>query len=127
MHPEIIETHPGTCPKCSMELVPFTPPKETTAPAPAAGTKRKIKYWVDPMDPNYIRDKPGKAPCGMDLVPVYEEGGEEAAGTIKISPATIQSMGVKTAKVEVRPLSRLTLAVGLVNFNERNLEPLPPK
>jgi membrane fusion protein, copper/silver efflux system len=125
MHPEIIQTHPGTCPKCSMELVPFTPPKET--PAPAAKKERKIKYWVSPMDPGYIRDKPGKAPCGMDLVPVYEEAGEEAPGTIKISPATIQSMGVRTAKVEVRPLSRLTLAVGMVTFDERNLNVITTK
>ncbi len=79
------------------------------------------------MDPGYIRDKPGKAPCGMDLVPVYEEGGKEAPGAIKVSPATIQSMGVRTAKVEVRPLSRLTLAVGLVNFNERNLATITTK
>ncbi|MGO8760578.1 MAG: efflux RND transporter periplasmic adaptor subunit [Desulfobaccales bacterium] len=124
MHPEIIETHPGKCPKCGMDLVPFTP-KE--APAPAAKTERKIKYWVDPMNPNFVRDKPGKAPCGMDLVPVYEEAGEETPGTIKISPTTVQSMGVRTAKVEVRPLSRLTLAVGMVTFNERNLAVLNTK
>jgi RND family efflux transporter MFP subunit len=124
MHPEIIETHPGKCPKCGMDLVPFTP-KET--PAPAAKKERQIKYWVSPMDPGYIRDKPGKAPCGMDLVPVYEEVGEEAPGTIKVSPNTIQSMGVRTAKVEVRPLSRLTLAVGRVTFNERNLAVITTK
>jgi Cu(I)/Ag(I) efflux system membrane fusion protein len=125
MHPEIIQTHPGTCPKCGMELVPFTPPKET--PAPEAKKERKIKYWVSPMDPGYIRDKPGKAPCGMDLVPVYEEVGEETPGTIKISPATIQSMGVTTTKVEVRPLSRLTLTVGMVTFDERNLNVITTK
>jgi len=118
MHPEIIETHPGKCPKCGMDLVPFTP-KE--APAPAAKPERKIKYWVSPMDPGYVRDKPGKAPCGMDLVPVYEDAGEAAPGAITVSAATIQSMGVRTARVEVRPLSRLTLAVGRVTFNERNL------
>jgi membrane fusion protein, copper/silver efflux system len=124
MHPEIIQTHPGTCPKCSMDLVPFTP-KET--PAPAAQNERKIKYWVSPMDPGYIRDKPGKAPCGMDLVPVYEEAGAEASGTIRVSPDTIQSMGVTTTKVEVRPLSRLTLTVGMVTFNERNLNVITTK
>jgi Cu(I)/Ag(I) efflux system membrane fusion protein len=124
MHPEIIQTHPGTCPKCSMELVPFTPQE---APAPAAKKERKIKYWVSPMDPGYIRDKPGKAPCGMDLVPVYEEVGEETPGTIRISPATIQSMGVTTTKVEIRPLSRLTLTVGMVTFDERNLNVITTK
>jgi len=133
MHPEVIQKGPGQCPICKMDLVPVYEEGPAAAPpapaAPAAGApkERKIKYYVDPMNPNYIRDKPGKAPCGMDLVPVYEEVGEETPGTIKVSPATIQSMGVRTAKVEVRPLSRLTLAVGLVNFNERNLATITTK
>ena len=133
MHPQIVREAPGKCPICGMDLVPV--PTEA-APAPAAAApgapaappkERKIKYWVSPMDPGYVRDKPGKAPCGMDMVPVYEDAGEEAPGTIKVSGATLQSMGVRTAKVEVRPLSRLTLAVGLVNFNERNLSTVTTK
>ena len=109
-----------------MDLVPVY---EEAAPAPAAKGERKIKYWVSPMDPGYVRDKPGKAPCGMDLVPVYEDTGAGAAapGAISVSPATLQSMGVRTAKVQVRPLSRLTLAVGRVNFNERNLSTITTK
>ena len=116
-----------------MDLVPVyeeAPAPAAPAPgAPAAPPKeRKIKYWVSPMDPGYVRDKPGKAPCGMDMVPVYEDAGEaEAPGAIAVSPATLQSMGVRTAKVEVRPLSRLTLAVGLVTFNERNLATITTK
>ncbi|OGR25549.1 MAG: hypothetical protein A2139_12695 [Desulfobacca sp. RBG_16_60_12] len=124
MHPEIVREAPGKCPKCGMDLVPV---QSEEAPAPVVKKERKIKYWVSPMDPGYVRDKPGKAPCGMDLVPVYEDAGEETPGTITVSPATIQSMGVRTAKVEVRPLSRLTLAVGLVNFNERNLATITTK
>jgi RND family efflux transporter MFP subunit len=121
MHPEVVSNKPGKCPKCGMELTPIYG-EAPAAPAPAAKKERRIKYWVDPMDPNYIRDKPGKAPCGMDLVPVYEEeGGEAAPGTIAVSPATIQSMGVRTAKVEVQPLTHDTWTVGLVNFDERNL------
>ena len=48
---------------------------DAAAPPAVAQTKgeRKIKYWISPMDPGYVRDKPGKAPCGMDLVPVYED------------------------------------------------------
>ena len=59
-------------------------------------TGKKIKYWVAPMNPSYIRDKPGKSPMGMDLVPVYEEEGEqkEPASTIRIDPVTMQNMGV---------------------------------
>ncbi len=33
----------------------------------------RVLYYVDPMNPSSKSDKPGKAPCGMDLVPVYEE------------------------------------------------------
>jgi membrane fusion protein, copper/silver efflux system len=121
MHPEVVKDSPGKCPKCGMDLVPIY--EEGPAPAPAAKGERKIKYWVSPMDPGYVRDKPGKAPCGMDLVPVYDEEGGAAAsgGAIAVSPATIQSMGVRTAKVEVRPLSRDTWTVGLVTLNERSL------
>jgi len=40
-------------------------------------TEKEILYWVAPMDPSYRRDKPGKSPMGMDLVPVYAEEQEE--------------------------------------------------
>jgi len=36
-------------------------------------TGREVAYWVAPMDPNYISDKPDKSPMGMDLVPVYKD------------------------------------------------------
>jgi multidrug efflux pump subunit AcrA (membrane-fusion protein) len=69
-----------------------------------------------------VRDKPGKAPCGMDLVPVYEdEAGAAQEGTIAVDPRTLQSMGVRTAKAEVRDISRTIRAVGKVTYDERKL------
>jgi RND family efflux transporter MFP subunit len=130
--PNYVRAEPGVDPN-GQKLVPFTgeigsPSAAPGAPGAAAGKKeRKIKYWVSPMDPGYIRDKPGKAPCGMDLVPVYESTEEEAPGTIKVSPAAVQSMGVTTTKVQVRPLSRLTLTVGMVTFDERSLNVITTK
>ena len=41
--------------------------------------EKKVLYWVDPMNPANRSDKPGKAPDGMDLVPVYAEGQTAAA------------------------------------------------
>jgi RND family efflux transporter MFP subunit len=123
MDPTYIRDKPGKSPM-GMDLVPVY---EGETPAQAIKKERKIKYWVSPMDPGYIRDKPGKAPCGMDLVPVYEEAGAQMPGAIKISPVTVQSLGVRTARVEVRPLSRVTLAVGRVTFNERNLSVINTK
>jgi len=48
---------------------------ETSEPETVASTEtaKEVDYWVAPMDANYRRDKPGKSPMGMDLVPVYKE------------------------------------------------------
>ncbi|WP_354623195.1 efflux RND transporter periplasmic adaptor subunit [Psychromonas sp. MME2] len=44
----------------------------------------EILYWVAPMDANYRRDKPGKSPMGMDLVPVYAETNSATKAAPKI-------------------------------------------
>ena len=86
-------------------------------------TGKKIKYWVAPMDPTYIREQPGKSPMGMDLVPVYEEeGGEkEPTSTIRIDPVTLQNMGVRTALVQKKPLVKYIRAVGNIRTDETKL------
>ena len=83
-------------------------------------TGKVIKYWVAPMDPTYIRDEPGKSPMGMDLVPVYEEGGDEKepASTIRIDPVTLQNMGVRTAPVQPASIAKSIRAVGTVTSDE---------
>ena len=48
-------------------------------------------------------------------------GEDQEPGTVAVDPQTLQSMGVKTAKVEVRPLSRVIRAVGMVIYDERQL------
>jgi multidrug efflux pump subunit AcrA (membrane-fusion protein) len=40
---------------------------------PTASGERKVLYWYDAMNPPHHYDKPGKAPDGMDLVPMYAE------------------------------------------------------
>jgi len=89
--------------------------------APEAKEGRKIKHWMSSMDPKYVSDKPGKDPMGMDLVPVYEDAPGMGPRTIAVDPQTLQSMGVRTAKAEIRPLSRVIRAVGKVAYDERRL------
>jgi len=86
-------------------------------------TGKKIKYWVAPMDPTYIRDEPGKSPMGMDLVPVYEEEGEdkEPASTIRIDPVTMQNMGVRLGRVERKLLTKYIRTVGNVTYDETKI------
>jgi len=81
---------------------------------------RKIKYWVAPMDPAYIRNKPGKSPMGMDLIPVYEDEGGQGAG-IKIDPVMAQNIGVKTELVKRRTLTHEIRTVGSLTFDERKV------
>ncbi len=80
-------------------------------------------YWVAPMDPNFRRDGPGKSPMGMDLVPVYESdtATTDPAGTVRISPAVENSLGVRTALVERRPLPRTVRSVGYIGYDEDRL------
>ncbi len=81
-------------------------------------------YWVAPMDPNYKRDKPGKSPMGMDLIPVYAEdlaGEKDKPGTVKIDPSVENNLGVKTALVSLEKLSPRIETVGYIAFDESQL------
>ncbi len=86
-------------------------------------TGKKIKYWAAPMDPKYIRNEPGKSPMGMDLVPVYEEEGEEKepSSNIRIDPVTMQNMGVRLAKVARKQLVKKIRTVGNVTYDETRI------
>jgi len=93
----------------------------TTDPAGSAENgEAGVLYWVAPMDPNYRRDKPGKSPMGMDLVPVYADAAGDV-GTVRIDPAMVQNLGVRTARVERGKLWRQINTVGYVAFDERKL------
>jgi len=50
----------------------------------ASSSERKVLYWYDAMSPQHRSDKPGKAPDGMDLVPMYAD---QAAPDSASSPA----------------------------------------
>jgi hypothetical protein len=47
-----------------------------------AGAGRRVLYYVDAMNPAYKSDKPGAAPDGMALEPVYADETTAATGTI---------------------------------------------
>ena len=80
----------------------------------------EILYWVAPMGPNFKRDQPGKSPMGMDLVPVYADAdGDDNA--IRIDPAVINNLGVRTAKVESGPLWRRIDAVASIGVDDNRV------
>ena len=72
------------------------------------------------MDPNFRRDKPGKSPMGMDLVPVYAD----AALMAMRSPSARRLKTILVCRTEiakVRPLWRRIEATGYVGFDETRI------
>ncbi len=127
MHPQVLEKEPGICPICNMKLVPVAT-EERPAPKSTAKKKtkkeRKIQYWQAPMDATYISDRPGKSPMGMDLVPVYADEGAETdsqEGVVKIDPAIVQQIGVRTEAVRMGELRNVVRTVGILDYNEKNI------
>ena len=93
-----------------------------------ATAKQEPLYWVAPMDPNYKRDKPGKSPMGMDLIPVYEEaGGDQEVGTVTISPDVVNNLGVRTAPVTRGQMDVSVNTVGYVQYDEDHLIHIHPR
>jgi FtsP/CotA-like multicopper oxidase with cupredoxin domain len=56
MHPEVVSTEPGKCPKCGMKLLATAAPSQRT--------------FVCPMHPEVVSESADRCPkCGMKLVP----------------------------------------------------------
>ena len=129
MNPQNHYDKPGKAPD-GMDLVPQYAEEGPSGIEPtgtnAASGDRKILYWYDPMHPAYKSDKPGIAPdCGMRLVPKYADEQESMArmpvGTVIISPEKQQLIGVRTAKVERRPLSRSVRTTAQLTTDETKI------
>ncbi len=121
MHPNVIQRGPGICPICNMNLTPLKA-DDGDAGGSGASKERKVLYWRAPMNPNYISDRPGKSPMGMDLVPVYAD--EEASSSVhfvRVDPVTIQNMGIRTAAIRRGPLVKTIRTVGRVDYDERSV------
>ncbi|MDE2711091.1 MAG: efflux RND transporter periplasmic adaptor subunit [Acidobacteriota bacterium] len=89
---------------------------------PAMEDDREVLYWRAPMDPNFISDRPGKSPMGMDLVPVYaDEAGDQPAGTVRLDPGFVQRIGVRTTPVERRDIAQTIRTVGTLAHNDKQI------
>lgn len=119
-HSQIVEDEPGTCPIDGLDLVPVERPE------PAGG--REILYYRNPHDPTVTSPEPTKDHMGMDYIPVYADSGSlggragQAAGpTVRIDPAVVQTMNVRTAAVERRDLARPIRTVGYLEYDQQRM------
>lgn len=99
-------------------------------PEQAAKSSNEPLYWVAPMDPNYRKDKPGKSPMGMDLIPVYdkpESASDSGPGTITVSPEVVNNLGVRTAVSAMAKMHFEVRTVGYVDYNEDEIVHVHPR
>lgn len=102
--------------KSSKKVVPPVPAKE-------AKKERKILYYKCPMGQPDYSQVPGKAQCGMDYIPVYEDEAETATGPgeIYITPEKVQRIGVRSEEVKEMPLKKVIRTVATVDYDETRL------
>jgi Cu(I)/Ag(I) efflux system membrane fusion protein len=91
-----------------------------------AAITAKPSYWVAPMDANFRRDKPGKSPMGMDLIPVFKATDDDL-GVVRISPDVINNLGIRTALVTRDVLRAEIRTVGYVKYDEDQLKHIHPR
>lgn len=81
--------------------------------------ERRILYYRNPMGLPDTSPVPKKDPMGMDYIPVYADASPDDTGVVVVSPARVQTLGVRTALVEEQPLQATVRASGRVEVDER--------
>jgi len=129
MHPWYKSDKPGIAPDCGMKLVPVyaggeakSEARSETRGAVPAGAPKPL-YWVDAMHPERKSDKPGTAPDGMKLVPVYANGESksETKGSVQITPEQQQLMGVEYGTAEYENVTGSIHAAARVTLDETRI------
>ena len=128
MHPSVVESEPGTCPICGMDLVPL---EDDQGPAADHQHESPAELWTCPMHPSVVEPEPGTCPiCGMDLVPMEaEDHGADTSDSqasnqraeVRIDPTVVQNMNVTTEKVQRRDISRRIRTVGYLDYDEDHM------
>jgi membrane fusion protein, copper/silver efflux system len=97
-------------------------------PVTKPNAEGRVLYYRNPMGLPDTSPVPKKDSMGMDYLPVYANEGSETAGVVRIAPGRLQTLGVRTEEVVMRPaLTRTVRATGALQFNERRLATVTTK
>jgi len=100
----------------------------STPPTATGGEKaRKILYYRNPMGLPDTSPEPKKDSMGMDYIAVYADDAPDDSGAVKVSPARLQTLGVKTARAERQALDAALRVVGRVEVDERKTYDVAPR
>ncbi len=93
----------------------------------ASGGERRILYYRNPMGLPDTSPVPKKDSMGMDYVPVYADDKPDDSGVVAVSPARIQTLGVRTAEVARQAVDAAVRASGRVEIDERSQVVVAPR
>ncbi len=80
------------------------------------------QWYISGMHPWIIQPEPGYCPvCGMELTPLEPS---MLTGTLGLDPNMVQSIGVRVATAEYRPLERDLFSFGAISVDESRLHKL---
>ncbi len=100
---------------------------------PARAAQRRILYYVDPMNPTHTSGKPGLAPCGMKLEPVYAESTDEGStrepkqgtrASVDVEAGRQQLFSIRVEAAAVHSGHRTVRTLGRVALDERRIHRL---
>jgi RND family efflux transporter MFP subunit len=134
MHPTYVKDRPADCPICNMKLVPVKAQASTsTTPKVATTSSAHVLagQFYCTMCPEVVTNAPGSCwECNMKLI---EKSTEDPPATpfgrvaVMVSPEKQHLIGLKTAPVEERELTRTIRATALVEHDETRYARVAPR
>jgi Cu(I)/Ag(I) efflux system membrane fusion protein/cobalt-zinc-cadmium efflux system membrane fusion protein len=127
MHPQVIEEEPGQCPICGMDLTPMREDADGDDMMMEPAHADHAAQWTCPDHEMIVEDEPGTCPIdGQDLVPLGMEGMDtarsmDAGPEVRVAPAMVQKMNVRTERVTRRDLSRPIRTVGYLEYDQQRM------
>lgn len=90
-------------------------------PSSAEDGEREILFYRNPMNPAITSPVPAKDSMGMDYIPVYAGAADAQGAEVRIDPALVQNLGVRTEAVTRGRLWRRVDAAGTVAYDEQRV------
>ncbi len=125
MHPHVIQDEPGQCPICHMDLVPMRTGADGMSDGDPQDPTQEI--WTCPKHPMIEETEPGECPIGgrplvrKEAASEAESGPGVAGTTVRIDPAVVQNMNVRTEPVARRDLEQHIRTVGSLEYDQQRM------
>jgi Cu(I)/Ag(I) efflux system membrane fusion protein len=129
MDPTMEHDHAGHQHAPTAMPIPEAAPQPNPAEHPVPHLRQQTTasgqtLYVCPMHPQIVAKDPGSCPiCGMDLEPVEREAEAESGAhiNVSVSPEIMQSLGIRTARLQQMTFSRTAETMGYIEYDKTRM------